>query len=215
MCGGVDLNHTALTDLQQRLTAVEGSVGQVQQDVGKVQAKVSNSARNKPAKFIETRVVAGEKKTVLNISGKGALHHVWLSLPDQYKGATLTIEIDGKRVDLIHNSDYKGYLALYTTEAYYRETSNYYSGRVELKKETEGYGFNSILLAYHPAVCDEELFVQPLTQFKLRASQQYGIGREESYKFEKSLKITVDCSMVPSSANSYNKNLNFLYSLYE
>lgn len=212
--GGVDLNHTALTDLQQILTAVEGSVGQVQQDVGKVQAKVSNSARNKPAKFIETRVVAGEKKTVLNISGKGALHYVSFMTQEKSKGVTLTIEIDGKRVDLIYNYDSYGYLALYTTEAFFNSgNSNLAYTRTELNKTAEGYNFDDFSIAFPPAVYSEELFVKPLVQLKIESRYNYGVGREESYKFEKSLKITVDCSMVPSSSSSPSKNLTCLYSL--
>lgn len=92
--GGVDLNHTALTDLQQRLTAVEGSVGKVEQDVGGLGVPLNLK--------VATATSSG---TVLDIKGKGKLYACGIGSHPGMSSPTLSITIDGmnKNVSSIEN----------------------------------------------------------------------------------------------------------------
>lgn len=82
--GGVDLNHTALTDLQQRLTAVEGSVGKIEQDVGGLGVPSNLKA-----------ATATSSGTILDIKGKGKLYACGISAYDHMNPPTLDITING------------------------------------------------------------------------------------------------------------------------
>ena len=82
--GGGDLNHTALTDLQQRLTAVEGSVGKVEQDVGGLGVPLNLK--------VATATSSG---TVLDIKGKGKLYACGIGSYPGTASSTLSITIDG------------------------------------------------------------------------------------------------------------------------
>ena len=82
--GGVDLNHTVLTDLQQRLTAVEGSVGKVEQDVGGLGVPLNLK--------VATATSSG---TVLDIKGKGKLYACGIGSCPYMASTTLSITIDG------------------------------------------------------------------------------------------------------------------------
>ena len=99
MCGGVDLNHTTLTDLQQRLTKVEGSVGKVEQDVGGLGVPSNLKI-----------VVATNEGVVLDIKGKGKLYACGISRSGEMRNASLDILIDGvsKKVSDYNNASVYG-----------------------------------------------------------------------------------------------------------
>ena len=78
MYGGVDLNHTALTDLQQRLTAVEGSVGQVEQDVGKVQGAMGKLSPLNNLNVKNTANYSSGNAVFVQVNGKGNLYFATL-----------------------------------------------------------------------------------------------------------------------------------------
>ena len=76
--GGVDLNHTALTDLQNRLTAVEGSVGKVQQDVGKVQGAMGKLSPLNNLNVKRTANYSSGNAVFVQVNGKGNLYFATL-----------------------------------------------------------------------------------------------------------------------------------------
>lgn len=80
----MDLNHTALTDLQNRLTKVEGSVGKVEQDVGGLGVPLNLK--------VATATSSG---TVLDIKGKGKLYACGIGSYPGMASPTLSITIDG------------------------------------------------------------------------------------------------------------------------
>ena len=65
--GGVDLNHTALTDLQQRLTAVEGSVGGLESSTYGYVPDSWRAVKNE-------NITSSSFVDIVNITGKGRLH---------------------------------------------------------------------------------------------------------------------------------------------
>ena len=88
MCGGgVDLNHTALTDLQQRLTAVVGSVGQVQQGVNPLDV---------PANVVVREVSFSTNGALLNVSGKGKL--LCVGITSSSMQGDLNVNLDSKKI---------------------------------------------------------------------------------------------------------------------
>lgn len=99
--GGVDLNHTTLTDLQQRLTKVEGSVGKVEQDVGGLGVPSNLKI-----------VVATNEGVVLDIKGKGKgkLYACGINSAGEMRNASLDILIDGvsKKVSDYSNASVYG-----------------------------------------------------------------------------------------------------------
>ena len=213
MCGGVDLNHTTLTDLQQRLTAVEGSVGQVEQ---KVQENTFSVAKNKPVTFFVDMVKPKEKKTVIDISGAGLLHHVRCTPNSSHAGATLSVELDGNKVELVHDLDSKGFLSIGTMEAFYTAGEYGYIKCCFLKKNNSGgFDYDSITLPNPPCLPVEELFSKPLIRlhgnFSSGSSYQV-IGREKAYRFEKSMRVTVDFSSATTTTGFAN-NTECLYTL--
>lgn len=220
MCGGVDLNHTALTDLQQRLTKVEGSVGKVEQDVGKVQANTFNIAKNKPIKYFVGHVKPKEKKTVLDVSGSGLLHYVECRPANSHAGATLTIELDGKKLEFVHDYGSDGCMSLLTTEAFYRYAETDILGLGLITEETVNSGFESkevMPIAYIPRLAREELFTKPYVRLHgaITGGNPYkAVGREKAYRFEKSMRITVDFSTATTTSGN-GENTKCLYTLDE
>lgn len=117
MCGGgVDLNHTALTDLQQRLTAVEGSVGKVQQDVGKVQAEMMQGIPS-GIKIKEIKSSSYNNMTpVLKVSGSGSVHFVKFARTGTW--GKFAVKTDGvTRVEVVNG---------YTTQGFFSTLSSIY-----------------------------------------------------------------------------------------
>lgn len=207
--GGVDLNHTTLTELQQRLTAVEGSVGQVQENTFSV-------AKNKPVTFFVDMVKPKEKKTVIDISGAGLLHYVRCSPNSSHAGATLSVELDGNKVELVHDLDSSGFLSIGTMEAFYTAGKYGYIQCCFLKKNNSGgFDYDSITLPNPPCLPVEELFSKPLIRlhgnFSSGSSNQV-IGREKAYRFEKSMRVTVDFSSA-TTTTGYANNTECLYTL--
>lgn len=83
----MDLNHTALTDLQQRLTAVEGSVGKVEQDVNPLDV---------PANVVVREVSFSKNGTLLNVSGKGKL--LCVGITSSSMQGDLNVNLDSKKI---------------------------------------------------------------------------------------------------------------------
>ena len=83
----MDLNHTALTDLQQRLTAVEGSVGKVEQDVNPLDV---------PANVVVREVSFNKNGALLNVSGRGKL--LCVGITSSSMQGVLNVNLDNKKI---------------------------------------------------------------------------------------------------------------------
>ena len=204
--GRVDLNHTALTDLQNRLTKVEGSVGQVQENTFSV-------AKNKPIKFLVYTVKQKEKKTVIDISGAGLLHYVRCNTSNYHPGATLSVELDGNKVELVHSiKNVEGFLSIGTTEAF--PTADIQCNLLE-KNNSGGFDCRIVTLPYSPCRPVEELFSKPLIRLHggfTSVNAPRVIGREKAYRFEKSMRVTVDFSSA-TTTSVIDNNTECLYTL--
>ena len=88
MCGGVDLNHTALTDLQQRLTAVEGSVGSLENSTYGYVPDSWRAVKNE-------NITSSSFIDIVNITGKGRLHLVTAKTFTGSAGLEWKVTIDG------------------------------------------------------------------------------------------------------------------------
>ena len=207
MYGGVDLNHTALTDLQNRLTKVEGSVGQVQD-------AVQEKYKNVPVKGLEIDCKHGVKSTVVSVNGKGVFFLAKYWVTRGYKGATLTVEIDGKKVNLVNKSSDSATLMLATTESFFFEANGNYINpfqRNVLIKNGEDYSYDAFGFSKSPIIYDEELFIKPSITIPLNVTVDAApIGRKNAYKFESSFKVTIDESMI-SPEYSYPSSVYILY----
>ena len=115
--GGVDLNHTALTDLQNRLTKVEGSVGKVQQDVGKVQADVGGM---KPIAADKIKCIKynGNSGDVVSVRGAGQL----LAVVPRIEG--VSVVIDGSEKLQLKFADKKIQGGMYAAKDYVLSVSS-------------------------------------------------------------------------------------------
>lgn len=101
----MDLNHTVLTDLQQRLTAVEGSVARLQDGLASVETGLAgvqegvdkNTIGDLKCKtlILSNNVSSGSTRTVLDIKGSGKLCAYYYRLyyaDDIYDVARMTID---------------------------------------------------------------------------------------------------------------------------
>lgn len=184
--------------------------------MGQVQENTFSVAKNKPVTFFVDMVKPKEKKTVIDISGAGLLHYVGCSPSSSHAGATLSVELDGNKVELVHDLNSSGFLSIGTMEAFYTAGKYGYIQCCFLKKNNSGgFDYDSITLPNPPCLPVEELFSKPLIRlhgnFSSGSSNQV-IGREKAYRFEKSMRVTVDFSRA-TTTTGYANNTECLYTL--
>lgn len=184
--------------------------------MGQVQENTFSVAKNKPVTFFVDMVKPKEKKTVIDISGAGLLHYVRCAPGDSHAGATLSVELDGNKVELVHDSASNGFLSIGTMEAFYTAGKyGYIQCRLLKKNNSGGFDYKNILLTDTPCLPVEELFSKPLIRlhgnFSSSGSRQV-IGREKAYRFEKSMRVTVDFSSA-TTTSGYADNTECLYTL--
>lgn len=210
MYGGVDLNHTALTDLQQRLTAVEGSVGKVEQDVGKVQVAMDylNHGTLKRGSISEVPI-PGRNNVIVDVKGKGKLIAVSASDVIGSYERKIAIEIDDNRV-VMNVGEHAG--ALVASSAFIARGSSLEIGTINAQG-TEKTSFNVSYMVNR--VEGKRLFSEKNLEIgsdAFRAYSQTIIGQKEPYQFYNNLKIAVDYG---STVGENKSTVNVLYLLDE
>lgn len=213
MCGGgVDLNHTTLTELQNRLTKVEGSVGKVEQDVGKVQVAM-DYLNHGALKWVHVseKPISGGNNVIVDVKGKGKLIAVTISSTNGAPQRKIATEIDGNSV-VMNVGEYAGSLVASSAFTARGSSLEIAVSNAQGTKKTDFYISSSV-----NRIKDKRLFSEKNLEIGHSAFQMYSstvIGQKEPYQFYNNLKVTVDYGSNVNSEGSTSE-VRVLYLLDE
>ena len=193
---------------------MEGSVAKLEQGLASVEAPFKSIPNLSIMKNI--KINKGEKKTVLDISGKGVLYAFRLIIPRNWVSQVVTIELDGNVV----NFDVSVDLNLFSTShAYKTGSSSSYTYRVLNDDGTpsERGGELIEMSSSAPYETKVKLFSQKECTYYFGSRHVNGsmiIGQKEPFEFNTRLKITIDTTPNASISSDFSSTYcSIAYSL--
>ena len=174
----------------QRLTTLEGSVGQVEQDVGKMQVAMDYLNHGTLKRVSVTEMpISGGNNVIVDVEGKGKLIAVYARSAKNTFERKITTEIDGNSV-VMNVGEYSGELV--ASSAFTVRGNSLEIGIINAQG-TEKTSFSTPSIINR--VEGKRLFSEKNLEIAHAAFQMYSstvIGQKEPYQFYNNLKISVD-----------------------